>query len=78
MECAKILLFFQIVLINPISFIGYAYVSWLFFNDRIHYEEYTLIKMFGFEYIRYREKVRWSGLPFIKGYDASQKRTKNE
>ncbi|KAK3932805.1 Protein-S-isoprenylcysteine O-methyltransferase [Frankliniella fusca] len=57
----------QVLLINPICLIGYTIVSWSFFNERIFYEEITLLNFFGAEYHRYQQKTS-TGLPFIKGY----------
>lgn len=55
----------QILLANPICTCGYAYVSYLFFSDRIEAEEATLIQFFGDNYKRYRERTM-VGIPFIK------------
>lgn len=57
----------QIILLNPICIIVYAISSWRFFNDRIYFEELTLINFFGSQYLSYMTKVA-TGLPFIKGY----------
>jgi len=58
----------QIILLNPICVIGYAIVSWKFFDERINDEELCLIKFFGQNYIEYKKNVK-TGLPFIKGYN---------
>lgn len=58
----------QLILINPICLMGYAFVSWSFFKARIEEEEVTLVEFFGQEYLRYRDKVP-CGLPFISGFD---------
>ena len=55
----------QIYLSNIVSPILFAVVLWLFFNDRIPYEENLLIEFFGNDYIVYREKTR-TWLPFIE------------
>ncbi|KAA0202804.1 hypothetical protein HAZT_HAZT010110 [Hyalella azteca] len=57
----------QILLINPVCAVLYAVTSWLFFKERITFEEMTLISFFGQEYIDYQKRVG-TGLPFIKGY----------
>lgn len=57
----------QVLLCNPICFIGYAVASWRFFEDRINDEEASLITFFGEEYVEYKKKVG-SGIPFIKGF----------
>ncbi|XP_046918013.1 protein-S-isoprenylcysteine O-methyltransferase isoform X1 [Dermatophagoides farinae] len=57
----------QILLQNPISFIGYAIVSWRFFKQRIQFEEITLINFFGPKYLIYKKEVP-TGLPWIDGY----------
>ncbi|KAM7258852.1 hypothetical protein ACFE04_014593 [Oxalis oulophora] len=55
----------QIMLCNPISSLGFAYVVWRFFAERIPYEEYFLKQFFGTQYIEYTCRVP-SGIPFIK------------
>ncbi|MFH4982762.1 hypothetical protein AB6A40_009471 [Gnathostoma spinigerum] len=60
----------QIVLCNPVCVVSYAIVSWAFFEDRIFWEEQSLVAFFGESYIRYRAKVP-CGVPFIRGYDIS-------
>lgn len=57
----------QIVLINPLCVIAYAITSWLFFKERVYFEEMTLIKFFGQRYLDYKKRVG-TGLPFISGY----------
>ncbi|XP_077295829.1 isoprenylcysteine carboxylmethyltransferase ste14 [Arctopsyche grandis] len=57
----------QIILLNPFCAIGYAAASWLFFNERVFYEEYTLVNFFGDTYRRYQKSV-CTGLPFVKGF----------
>lgn len=57
----------QIVLLNPLSLIGYTIASWHFFNQRIFIEEMALLNFFGQKYCEYQAKVG-TGLPFIKGY----------
>ncbi|KAK9737644.1 Isoprenylcysteine carboxyl methyltransferase (ICMT) family [Popillia japonica] len=57
----------QIILLNPLCTLAYAYVSWIFFRDRINIEELTLLNFFGEEYYNYQKKVG-SGLPLIEGY----------
>ncbi|ORX46683.1 ICMT-domain-containing protein [Piromyces finnis] len=48
----------QLLLMNPISVIGYAVVLHKFFKDRITYEENTLVDFFGDEYIEYRKTAK--------------------
>jgi len=55
----------QVILFNPICIIAYTYVSWRFFQDRIAYEEMTLVHMFGNDYEKYKREVP-SGIPFVK------------
>lgn len=57
----------QIILANPICFVLYAIASWVFFKERIHMEEITLLNFFGQDYVQY-QKTTSTGLPFIKGY----------
>ncbi|PVU96413.1 hypothetical protein BB561_001190 [Smittium simulii] len=47
----------QIMIHNPISFIVYALVLGKFFIDRVCYEEHTLIRLFGSDYIMYKKNV---------------------
>lgn len=47
----------QLVLQNPISFLGFCAVLWRFFSSRIKYEEAALIRFFGQDYVRYRARV---------------------
>ena len=44
----------QLLLANPLCTVGYALAAWRFFDDRIHYEEQTLVEYFGSDYIQYR------------------------
>jgi len=45
----------QILLMNPISLIGYAVVLYRFFRDRISHEEKLLVDFFGNDYVEYRK-----------------------
>eukprot|EP00879_Flechtneria_rotunda_P014275 GHRR01014912.1.p1 GENE.GHRR01014912.1~~GHRR01014912.1.p1 ORF type:complete len:188 (+),score=48.82 GHRR01014912.1:142-705(+) len=54
----------QILLVNPICTVTFAYVSWRFFLGRIRYEDWTLHKFFGNEYVQYAATTH-SGLPGI-------------
>ncbi|KAK4525715.1 hypothetical protein GAYE_SCF16G3624 [Galdieria yellowstonensis] len=55
----------QLLLVNPISCILFAVLSWKFFRDRIRWEEETLVGFYGVHFQeKYRNKV-WSGIPFI-------------
>lgn len=57
----------QVLLCNPICFVGYIAASWMFFSERIYHEEINLINFFGEEYVHYKQHVG-TGIPFIKGY----------
>lgn len=57
----------QIILCNPICFVGYALASWKFFKHRVLEEEILLLNFFGEDYVNYQRKV-CTGLPFIYGY----------
>lgn len=57
----------QLMICNPICLVGYVFVSWRFFKNRICEEEITLLHFFGEEYATYQENVP-TGLPFISGY----------
>ncbi|KRY57446.1 Protein-S-isoprenylcysteine O-methyltransferase [Trichinella britovi] len=54
----------QLILCNPVCFVGYSYVSWKFLKQRIQVEESYLVQFFGNEYLKYREEVP-SGIPFV-------------
>ncbi|PQE21156.1 s-isoprenylcysteine o-methyltransferase protein [Rutstroemia sp. NJR-2017a BVV2] len=53
----------QMVLGNPICFVGYTVALWRFFNRRIKGEEALLVKFFGDEYVEYRQRTV-VGIPF--------------
>lgn len=55
----------QLLLCNPICFIGFCVVLYRFFKDRIEYEEKYLVSFFGDEYVEYRKK-RGVYIPFLK------------
>ncbi|WIA21396.1 hypothetical protein OEZ85_000612 [Tetradesmus obliquus] len=54
----------QLLLVNPICGLAYAYMSWRFFYERIQYEEWYLRKFFGQDYEHYAQATP-SGIPFI-------------
>ncbi|KAI0921821.1 hypothetical protein AcW1_004305 [Taiwanofungus camphoratus] len=54
----------QLVLQNPISFIGFTIVLWRFFYYRIRAEESSLIRFFGNDYVQYRSRVG-TCIPFV-------------
>lgn len=56
----------QLLVGNPVCSVGFTVVTWLFFKERIEYEESLLVDMFGSEYVKYRQRTEWSGVPFIK------------
>ena len=49
----------QLILVNPICLLAYAYVSFSFFNERIYCEEFMLLKFFGTEYREYQVPQSW-------------------
>ncbi|GKT32325.1 putative multi-domain containing protein [Aduncisulcus paluster] len=55
----------QIILCNPFSILAFAFVEYIFFRDRIRYEESLLVIFFGDEYIQYKKDVP-TRIPFIK------------
>ncbi|TPX30745.1 protein-S-isoprenylcysteine O-methyltransferase [Synchytrium microbalum] len=55
----------QIMMCNPICLVGYAVALWKFFSDRIAYEEFTLARFFGHEYIEYKKRTI-TAIPFIQ------------
>ncbi|KAJ7638920.1 ICMT-domain-containing protein [Roridomyces roridus] len=54
----------QVVLLNPVCFVGYALVTWRFFSRRVRAEETALVKFFGDEYVDYRKRVG-TGIPLV-------------
>ncbi|MCJ1327954.1 hypothetical protein MMC10_004629 [Thelotrema lepadinum] len=54
----------QVVLGNTVCLGGYGVVLWGFFRARIEREEELLLKFFGAEYVRYKERTR-VGIPFL-------------
>lgn len=54
----------QLVLVNPISLVGFITILWLFFKNRIEFEEKYLINFFGDQYRDYR-KTASVYIPFI-------------
>jgi protein-S-isoprenylcysteine O-methyltransferase len=56
----------QVLLLNPVCFLGFTYVTWKFFVDRIAEEEEILSSdaFFGEKYRTYRKSVR-TGIPWI-------------
>ena len=54
----------EIMCVNPICTIAFAYILFQFFKARIELEEEYLIKFFGMEYIKYRRQVGIL-MPFI-------------
>ncbi|KAH0839888.1 Isoprenylcysteine carboxyl methyltransferase family-domain-containing protein [Lanmaoa asiatica] len=54
----------QMVLQNPVSFIGFTVILWRFFYRRTRVEERALVQFFGSDYEAYRRRVgTW--IPFI-------------
>ena len=62
----------QILCLNYISIIGFAFALHKFFSNRIVYEEQLLIKFFGQDYIDYRERTRIL-IPFIRNLTNEEK-----
>ncbi|GBE79677.1 protein-s-isoprenylcysteine O-methyltransferase [Sparassis latifolia] len=54
----------QLLLQNPISFVGFAVVLWRFFSNRIAHEEISLIRFFGDDYNSYRSRTG-TMIPFV-------------
>ncbi|KAH8673588.1 isoprenylcysteine carboxyl methyltransferase [Xylariales sp. PMI_506] len=55
----------QLVLGNPICFVGYTLVLWKFFSTRIKVEEQHMQRFFGEESVEYQKRVP-TMLPFIR------------
>ncbi|KAI2642839.1 Isoprenylcysteine carboxyl methyltransferase family-domain-containing protein [Xylaria nigripes] len=54
----------QLVLGNPICFLGYVIVLWKFFAGRVKHEEVQLVRFFGKEYTEYKKRVG-TGILFV-------------
>ena len=63
----------EIMCVNPICTIAFTYILFLFFKNRIEFEEEYLIRFFGMEYIKYRREVS-SLMPFIDISKSVEKR----
>lgn len=55
----------QVLLANPISFVTFVALLWIFFSERIRDEEAYLLVFFGEEYVDYR-KTTPTRIPFIE------------
>ncbi|KAI1167508.1 isoprenylcysteine carboxyl methyltransferase [Nemania serpens] len=55
----------QLVLGNPICFVGYVVLLWRFFAARVKSEEGDLVRFFQDDYVDYRKKVG-TGIPLIR------------
>ncbi|KAI8881125.1 ICMT-domain-containing protein [Backusella circina FSU 941] len=55
----------QFLLLNPICLCLFIYWLQRFFSERIAYEEYTLLRFFGQEWVRYKDKTP-TLMPFIQ------------
>ncbi|KAF9281614.1 hypothetical protein BGZ68_006528 [Mortierella alpina] len=55
----------QLMMMNPVCFIGFAVVLFRFFSERIQYEEQLLTRFFGQDYRNYKARTS-TGIPMIK------------
>ncbi|KAF9350573.1 hypothetical protein BGX34_001143 [Mortierella sp. NVP85] len=55
----------QLMLMNPVCFIGFGGALYYFFSERIEYEEELLIRFFGQNYRDYKARTS-TGIPMIK------------
>ncbi|KAI0143561.1 putative isoprenylcysteine carboxyl methyltransferase [Xylariaceae sp. FL1272] len=55
----------QLVLGNPVCFVGYLVVLWKFFSARIKDEEEDLTRFFGENYTDYKKRIG-TGIPLIR------------
>ncbi|MEL7342833.1 MAG: isoprenylcysteine carboxylmethyltransferase family protein, partial [Bacteroidota bacterium] len=62
----------QLLLANPISFLGFSAASISFFRERIAVEEAFLFKFYGEKYEKYARST-FIGIPFVEGYMNSSK-----
>ncbi|VDM31186.1 unnamed protein product [Hydatigera taeniaeformis] len=57
----------QLLLVNPLCSFIYPLAAYLFFRNRVYFEERSLVAFFGDAYRSYQHEVP-TGLPFIRGY----------
>jgi protein-S-isoprenylcysteine O-methyltransferase len=58
-------MFSQLILNNLINFLIFSIINFIFFRDRIPYEEGILVEFYGPDYVAYMDRVRFSGVPFV-------------
>ncbi|KAG0360921.1 Isoprenylcysteine carboxyl methyltransferase family-domain-containing protein [Gamsiella multidivaricata] len=54
----------QLMMMNPVCFLGFAVVLHRFFSERIQYEEQLLVRFFGQSYRDYKARAK-TGIPLI-------------
>ena len=59
----------QVLLSNPVCFVGFNFAAWAFFANRIPGEEALLLSFFGNSYAEYQKRVPL-GIPFIRAASA--------
>jgi protein-S-isoprenylcysteine O-methyltransferase len=57
----------QILLCNPLCIAMYSYSAWMFFKNRIPYEERLLVEFYGQEYVTYMSRTV-IGIPFVEPF----------
>ncbi|KAG0020138.1 hypothetical protein BGZ82_011683 [Podila clonocystis] len=55
----------QLMMMNPVCFVGFAAALHHFFSERIQYEEQLLVRFFGQEYKAYQARTQ-TGIPLIR------------
>ncbi|KAF9208849.1 hypothetical protein BGZ59_010415 [Podila verticillata] len=55
----------QLMMMNPVCFVGFAAALHRFFSERIQYEEQLLVRFFGQDYKAYQARTQ-TGIPLIR------------
>lgn len=55
----------QLMMMNPVCFVGFAAALHHFFSERIQYEEQLLVRFFGQDYKAYQARTQ-TGIPLIR------------
>lgn len=55
----------QLMMMNPVCFVGFAAALHHFFSERIQYEEQLLVRFFGQDYKAYQARTQ-TGIPLVR------------
>lgn len=54
----------QVLLANPVCLVAYTIATFIFFHNRVPFEEAHLIRFFGDDYREYKART-YLGIPFL-------------